>query len=290
MYLTDHMLLKCIQFILLLLLVSPQTLCYSQENQRNEKGKQEGYWIVYGKEKPEKGHCDSCKVEEGKYINGRKEGIWVKYHPDGITPRLKANYVGGRPNGEYEKIHPNGITKEKGNFHAQTLRGPFIIMNEEGVVTQEKTFNTDGLVEGVERYFYDDGTLQMEVTKINGLATGVSKTYYPNGDLKKEISFGVDGEVISAIEKERVNPPFDSVNDKGSGGPDGRDGIIKDGSKYSRDGYNKLYNNADELWMNGIFKSGKLWDGELYKYDSDGILLKIEIWKNGKYYSDGHLE
>ncbi len=26
-----------------------------------------------------------------------------------------------------------------------------------------------------------------------------------------------------------------------------------------------------------------------YKYDSDGILLKIEIWKRGKYHSDGQL-
>jgi hypothetical protein len=41
--------------------------------------------------------------------------------------------------------------------------------------------------------------------------------------------------------------------------------------------------------MDGQFKTGKLWDGKLYKYDSDGILLKIEIWKSGAYHSDGQL-
>jgi hypothetical protein len=41
--------------------------------------------------------------------------------------------------------------------------------------------------------------------------------------------------------------------------------------------------------MDGQFKNSRLWDGKLYVYDSEGILLKIEIWKEGKYHSDGQL-
>ena len=66
-------------------------------------------------------------------------------------------------------------------------------------------------------------------------------------------------------------------------------GLLRSSSLVGKGRYNKVYNDDDELWLDGKFKSGKLWDGKLYKYDSDGILLKIEIWKEGKYHSDGQL-
>ncbi|MBI3239539.1 MAG: hypothetical protein HYZ43_11990 [Flavobacteriia bacterium] len=45
----------------------------------------EGYWIYYGKDRPETDIPAEGKVEEGNYTDGRKEGTWIKYHRDGNT-------------------------------------------------------------------------------------------------------------------------------------------------------------------------------------------------------------
>lgn len=264
---------------------------YGQADTLNQtiNGMKQGYWIVYGKDKPEKGYPENGKIEEGRYVDNRKQGIWIKYHPDGVTPRLKGHYVNGRPNGHYVKIDENGTIREEGTYSQKKMTGSFKIWNEQGILTQEKTFNESGKEEGTSKYYYDDGSLQMEITKKDGVPTGPATTYWENGDIKKVITYGEDGEIVSKEEKEMVNPSQETEDSAGSGGPSGTSGIIKDGKSFNRDGYNKLYNKNDEIWMDGEFKNGKLWNGELYKYDSDGILLKIEIWKNGKYHSDGHL-
>ena len=276
--------------ILILSCVVYTQSAFSQANETNAQGKKTGKWVVYGKDNSSKGHCPDCKVEEGEYVNGRKEGYWVKYYPDGVTPRLKANYKGGRPNGDYEKFHPNGVLAEKGTYSEKKQTGVFIVQNEQGIVTQKKTFNENGKEDGVSQYFYDDGSLQMEMTKKDGVIQGKAVTYWENGDVKKEITYDASGKPGEPVYKDPVNPLKPQAVVTGNGGPSGTNGKIKDGKKYNRDGYNKLYNDDDELWMDGEFKGGKLWNGKLYKYDSDGILLKIEVWKNGAYHSDGVLD
>jgi len=248
----------------------------------------QGYWIIYGKDKPDKGYPENGKIEEGRYLDNRKNGMWIKYYSDGSTPRLKGNYRNGRPYGEFEKFHDNGVRSQKGSYKNKKMDGEYVISNSEGVVTQEKNFNSDGKEEGVQKYYFDNGTPQMVIIKENGVPTGESITYWPNGDEKKRVKYGPNGEVQETVEIDRVNPPLGEEPD-GGGGPPGDKGVKKDGKPFNRDGYNKIYNKNDEIWMDGEFKRGKLWDGKLYVYDSDGILLKIQVWKDGKYHSDGQL-
>ena len=51
----------------------------------------------------------------------------------------------------------------------------------------------------------------------------------------------------------------------------------------------KQYNENGEIKFDGMCKDGKVWDGKMYFYDNDGILLVVEIWKNGVYNSNGQL-
>jgi antitoxin component YwqK of YwqJK toxin-antitoxin module len=252
-------------------------------------GLKQGYWIIYGKDQPDKGYPLEGKIEEGPYVDGRKNGTWIKYHKDGVTPRLRGTYKNNRPNGAFIKYHENGVEREIGTYSNRKMTGDFVIKNADGIVTQRKTFNANGKEEGKVEYFFDDGTPQMVMTKKDGVTTGEAITYWPNGDIKKVIVYDESGAITKKEERDRVNPAKGEQDVAGSGGPKGDQGVIKDGKKFNRDGYNKLYNKNDEIWMDGEFKSGKLWNGKLYKYDSDGILLKIEVWKNGKYHSDGQL-
>lgn len=254
-------------------------------NQKDANGWKQGYWIFYGKDMPEKGYPAEGKVEEGNFKDDKKTGEWIMYHKDGATPRTKGVFENGRPKGPYTKFYDNGVVMEEGTFSNGKQSGTFVRYYENGVKAQEKTFNAEGKEEGTVTLYHENGQPEFVFNKSNGVTTGDAVRYNPDGSVKEEIVYGADGKVVSSVQKE----PAVEVVKTGSGGPSGSSGVTKDGKKFQSDGYNKLYNKADELWMDGQFKSGKLWDGKLYKYDSDGILLKIEIWKNGAYHSDGQL-
>jgi len=259
-------------------------------NNKDENGRQ-GMWTIWGRMKPEKGYPEDGKIEEGSYVDNRKNGEWVKYHKDGKTPRLKGVYVDNRPNGAYTKYYPNGVKMEEGKFTSGKQVEVFRRYYDTGVMSQEKYFNDDGKEDGKIRYFHPNGEVEFEYTKVDGVTQGEAKRYYPNGDVKEIIMYNSDGSVASRIEKERENPPFEEepeVAEPPADAPDGTKGTTN-GKRFKKNGYNKVYNADQELWMDGEFKDGKLWDGKLYKYDSDGILLKFEVWKKGKYHSDGQL-
>ena len=54
-----------------------------------------------------------------------------------------------------------------------------------------------------------------------------------------------------------------------------------------KDGYHKTYNENKDILMDGEFKGGKLWEGKHYIYDENGLLEKIEVYKEGKYAGNG---
>ena len=55
-------------------------------------------------------------------------------------------------------------------------------------------------------------------------------------------------------------------------------------------GYQKLYSSGKLLKYEGVFKNCKLWEGKHYKYDLNGLLVKIEIYKEGKYFGDAKID
>jgi antitoxin component YwqK of YwqJK toxin-antitoxin module len=64
---------------------------------------------------------------------------------------------------------------------------------------------------------------------------------------------------------------------------------VASGLKFLPNGRNKLYTITGEIWMDGEFKKGQLMDGKVFLYDSDGVLLKVRVYKNGAYERDGLL-
>lgn len=62
------------------------------------------------------------------------------------------------------------------------------------------------------------------------------------------------------------------------------------GMREITDGYYKFYNENKQIIQDGEFKNGKLWNGKFYIYDRIGLLLAVEIYKNGKYVGDAQLD
>lgn len=259
-------------------------------NQKDREGKKQGKWIVFGKDRPEEGYPSDGKIEEGAYKDDRKEGLWIKYHNDGVTPKLKGEFVNNRPQGEYIKLYPNGKIKEKGTFERNLYRDSLKRFHENGKLEYEAKYNESGKEQGAVKYFYPNGQLEFEYQSNDGKPTGKAIRYYENGDIKEVLYYGEDGSVEKSEQRDMVNPEVKVTNPGASKEtPPKVSSPRTKGVKFLPNGYNKVYNNSDEIWQDGNFKNGQLWDGKVYEYDRDGILLKVKVFKSGVYHSDGQL-
>jgi antitoxin component YwqK of YwqJK toxin-antitoxin module len=260
-------------------------------NWKDDQGRKQGHWIIFGKDRPEQGVPPEGKIEEGDYKDDRKIGIWIKYHNDGVTPRLKGEYDFGRPKGAFTKYYPNGKVQEEGVYDKGKYLGAMKRYYEDGTIMYAGNYDGEGQESGKIVYYYPNGKVEYEYTAKDGVPSGKGVRYWPNGDIKEEVTFDASGEVSSFVAREMVNKPEEikAPTDKETkAAPVPKNATVKTGT-FNKNGYNKLYNENEELWMDGDFKNGLLYDGKLFVYDKDGILLKIEIYKKGKYHSDGQL-
>lgn len=326
-------------------------------NHVDANGKKQGHWIYYGKDRPESGIPLEGKVEEGNYIDDRKEGTWIKYHNNGITPKIIGVYENNRPKGAYHKYYENGCIKETGTFDKNKYNNTVITYTENGLKESvsyydtlgnkhtirteytldgnvnslntsilnataafpsdssgyhasgrikefsnctfknestynseyHATYNENGKEQGVVQYFYSNGQLEFEYIAIDGTATGKATRYYENGDVKELIEYSANGEVLKSTEYPMIHPPI--LNTRLPEKPPKIDPILLNtkGIKWQPNGYNRIYTDDNEIWLDGVFKNGQLWDGKMCIYDLDGILLRVKLYQNGLYFSDGQL-
>lgn len=255
-------------------------------NRRDELGRKQGHWIYYGKDRPESGVLPEGKVEEGNYVDDRKEGIWIKYNTDGVTPKFKGEYENNRPKSPH---YGSGSSREKGNFVKNQYHDSLKRFHENGKLEYEAWYNEVGKEHGTVNYYYPNGQLEFTYNSNNGTPMGKAYRYYQNGDLKEILEYREDGSVKNNEFFEQKNPlPDQSM--KGDLLPP-HPGKMPNtlGMKWNPNGNNKVYNADHEIWQDGQFKEGMLWNGKVYVYDNDGILLKVQLFQNGKYHSDGQL-
>jgi len=261
------------------------------QNKRDADGKRHGKWVYTGKMKPEYGYEKNTTVEEGYYFHGRKEGIWIKYYADGKTPKIKGNFNNNRPQGDYNRYYKQGSLKERGSFAKDQYKGELTRYHSNGKIAYRGNYNNDGIESGLVQYFHENGILALEYTMKNGSLSGELKRYNEDGSLREKLTFDQKGKVLSHIDYVKTKPIQKPELDVA-------DAVIKPpklmnpnthGIKFEPNGYNKVYNENQEIWMDGQFKNGQLWDGKVFDYNSDGILMKVRVFKDGKYHSDGQL-
>ena len=270
------------------LLLWQQNSCYAQ-NGYDSNGKKTGKWVFKGKDHPMSGYATNNKVEEGNFIKGRKEGIWIKYHKDGRTMRIKGHYSNNRPSGFYIRYYKNAKKFEEANFIQDKYKGVYNRYYSNGKLAYTGNYNNKGEESGLIKYYFKNGKTQMEYMAKDGKPFGKIKNYYKNGSLKSEIILNGEGKKKSTINHAPSIEKVDKLIVKKPIGPPVVNNPNTHGVGFEFFGYNKVYNSNDEIWMDGIFKNGKLWDGKLYVYDEDGIIQKVKVFKKGVYHSDGQL-
>ncbi|MGB0932635.1 MAG: toxin-antitoxin system YwqK family antitoxin [Lishizhenia sp.] len=264
---------------------------YPQEqeslNKIDKKGRKQGHWVYFGKDIPSKNYPDLVKVKEGEYDDDRKEGLWVSYYKDGKSPKTEGTYRNNRPTGSYVKYWENGTIREKGVFIQKKYQDSLQRFNDKGILIYEGNYDSEGNENGTVKYYYDNGQLELEYQVEQGIIKGKSIRYWPNGDVKEVQIYNQDGSIMSTekIAQQTVQIAKKPAPSNIKKAPK----IENPPLEFNKNGYNKVYNNNKEIWMDGEFNNGLLWDGILYIYDEDGLLKKVEVYKEGLYHSDGQL-
>lgn len=405
-------------------------------NQVDSIGRKQDYWKIYGPNKTNSRHCDTCLREEGGFLKGRKMGRWIYYFEDGKSIKTDARYWNSRPDGHWINYYRNGEIKSEEDFVKGRLKDekkpsnkspypwtdpikeervfimPYYITdsldfgwklthslntNEEcdsvysndnlgsigvcfpdgWIVTYDSNFikgkpiyherfrnrMTPGVSVYCERidtavnviefdstgrmfgykhkvtefkdaplslsnlnsrqlsicgqdgiysrwkiidlkddvFVLEDTLIFTKVSFVNGnfgytiwMATRASdesqedrdyfnwivnhtnfgpRKYYPNGEIKqngKRRYVEKNSVILDEKTAKLESPSFNNC-------------VVRDTNKISSNGYYKLFNENMEICIEGEFKAGKLWNGKHYHYDGDGILMKVEAWKNGKF-------
>jgi antitoxin component YwqK of YwqJK toxin-antitoxin module len=136
-------------------------------NTTDDNGLRQGYWVIKGYMVSDVNYSPEAVVEEGTFVDNRKEGLWKHYTPNGDL-RSEINYTFNRPEGPYTLYYANGQVEEKGSWSRNRNTGAFTRYYENGQLQQEFQFSDNGKRNGVQKYYHENGQLELEVNIANG--------------------------------------------------------------------------------------------------------------------------
>jgi antitoxin component YwqK of YwqJK toxin-antitoxin module len=263
-------------------------------NRVDTQGMRQGYWIIKGYMTTEQGYGANATVEEGHYVNNSKEGVWKRYYASGVM-RSEITYRNNAPYGPYSIYYTDGQLEEKSTWHRNKNVGEFLRFHENGQPQQVFYFADNGKRNGEQRYFHENGQLSLVVNVVNGKEEGEMRRYDENGRLKetKTLSGG-------QLEPGSVRTYKGSAKPASTAPKPAKEEVIarapepteqpNEAYLFEPNGHNILYNKGQQLTQVGDFKNGRLWDGKWYRYNGNGILIRIEIYQNGRYIGTGVIE
>jgi antitoxin component YwqK of YwqJK toxin-antitoxin module len=262
-------------------------------NQIDVGGKRQGHWIIFGRMKKDPQYGLDAKVEEGSYLNNFKTGIWVEYFPSG-KKKSELTFQNNRANGHAVMYHENGNIAEEGTWQGTRWVGPYKLYYEDGGLRQDFSYSPLGQRDGVQKYYHPNGKLMIEVTMKAGKENGLMKEYYENGELKAEKYFN-DGNMDLVKTKTyepkkpvEETPAAPEEEEPKATAPVAKSSDMPNKGTFSGEGFWILYRNG-QITMKGTFHLRKLIEGEERIYDNNGLLMRIKLYKEGKYVGDGPL-
>lgn len=255
-------------------------------NQFDENGLKTGFWVIKGHMVNATKYKPDQRIEEGNYVANKREGLWKKYHTNGKL-KSEITYENNRPYGPYKMYYQSGILEEQGNWVEQRNTGVFKRFHPNGAVAQDFTFEDNGLRTGTQRYYYPNGNLEMEVEIVKGVEEGTMKRYYPNGDLMEVKQFNNGVVEKGSVQRIPANKEADMEIER-TPAVEVKHSVRNTEDKpnlevFKFNGRNTLYNKNKQVTQVGEFRDGRLWNGKWKKYDKNGIIEKIEIYKEGVY-------
>jgi antitoxin component YwqK of YwqJK toxin-antitoxin module len=267
------------------------------QNHIDETGMRQGSWVITGAMTKDSAYELGDTVEEGNFIDDKKVGTWNKYSPSGKL-RSQITYENNRPIGAYIIYYENGIVEESGNWQRNKNTGEFKRNYSNGHPHQRFSFSDSGKRNGKQTYYHENGKLALLVELVNGKEAGVMRRFNENGELSEETHFNngkyTPGSVSPPKEKpiEFTPPPVEiTANSDIVATPEAtKEDETNAAHQFNENGHNILYDQNNNISQSGYFKEGRLWNGKWFKYNVNGIALRVDIYRNGKFIGHGVLE
>lgn len=278
--------------ILLLIAISLTFVSFSQTmkivngdtiNRTDLKNLKQGYWE----------ETNNKLLLKGKYLNNKKDGIWVSYNykgtviqiesfkndkKDGITINIDENgYYKGEENYRNDLLNGASRTYAVGGkllseiyYKNGVLNGPKKVYYDNKDIIQEEANYLNGQRDGISKWYDTDGKLIAEYSYKNGKFEGVNKTYSANGDILLEETYSnniKNGPYKEYFEMESVEKSQNETSD-----------AERKGNKENKEVSLKTTTAIPKV--SGNYVNGRK-DGKWIEYDNKNAVLKITEYTNG---------
>ena len=246
---------------LLILMVKP-IVSLAAQNLTDEKGMKIGYWIHYDKD-------EKTKLEEGNYVDNRKDGLWKAYFPDGKT-KHEITYIKGAAKGNAKMYYSNGNIREEGTWNETCWTGDYRYYHPNGNAAYEWHYNQHGKREGEQKYYHENGNVKYNGNWENGHVKTNVKVYDSSGTFVQNRVYK-NGAFSESVKVKPADSVFASPT------------INSDAihSTFTGTGYHTLYRLDMQIDEKGNYENGKLIKGEKHIYDEQGILRQIRVYEKG---------
>ncbi len=247
-------------------------------NKTDENNLKQGYWIVTDE--------NNKKIEEGKYLNDVKTGLWKGYYTDG-TLKQEITYKDNKPDGYAKFYYPSGVLSEEGIWKGNKWVGDYKYYYPNGKPSYEWKYSEQGKRTGVQKYYHENGKIMIEGEWNEGKESGPIKEYDENGKLVAEKSFNngqLDESSVKIYSTTSNSSTLNQVQDNNNT----QINTIQTNTNtntsldyFTGNGHYVTYTKDKKIEREGEWKDGKLVDGKRYYYDETGKLTKTSIYKNG---------
>lgn len=272
--------LKNISTIVALLLTNFQVISQSDSiNQIDDQNRKQGHWVFSNSQKHLPGYTADQTVEEGDFVNNKKEGKWTFYFNNG-KPKHILSYKGGTADGEAIFYYKNGNIRETGTWRNNRWVGEYKMYYRNGQPKNEFNYNIQGLKEGKQVYYHENGSPSIVGTWNNGEESGDIAEYREDGSantdrykagpaivdtpdiFSKEVAIDssqsvIDSSKFIAAKRKKPITPFDG------------------------NGFHEFKDRNGNKTKVGEFEDGLLVEGKIFKYNLNGNLILTKIVRNG---------
>ena len=221
------------------------------------------------------GYQPNQKVEEGYYVNNKKEGKWVFYYRNGKTKHILF-YQDGIADGKATFFYKNGTIRETGTWKNNRWVGEYKQYYENGNPKNHFNYDNRGVKDGKQIYFHKNGNPSLIGTWDNGNETGDLAEYKEDGsantdrykagpelDIKnKRDSLEIDSLSIDSLKIKIHRKPKEPI------------------APFDGNGYHEFKDKNGKTTKIGDFEDGLLVNGKIFKYDEKGKLILTKIVKD----------
>jgi antitoxin component YwqK of YwqJK toxin-antitoxin module len=266
----------CTHLIILLILAPLISLGQSHKlhqgdtiNVTDDQNQKQGLWVTFNND-------ETKIVEQGQYLNNKKDGVWHSYYDDGTT-KHEITYKNGKAIGPTRFYYDNGLISEEGIWHIDHWEGNYKFYNKNGRLAYDWNYDQAGNRTGEQKYYHSNGTLKYSGNWEKGQATGTLKIFDDSGKLITERVYDNNGGFVNNLAVNRTERTNEIAPQQAASQT-----LAKSNTTFNGTGMHTIYNLKGQIEQKGFFVKGKLFNGEQYVYNADKSVGKIIHYQNGE--------